>query len=113
MIVNETALELLIARATRATLLEVLTPLLQREHVEDLELASARQVAELLDCTPDHVSRLMDQGELGEVYDIRSPGSTRAVRRVARLAVATWLNQRRVAGVMPSASDGRRPDVLG
>jgi excisionase family DNA binding protein len=95
MLVDERAFELLVARATRAAITEALAPLLQAERPADLELMSVREVAHNLACTSEHVLRLIEAGELGESYDIRTEGATRATRRVARVAVAAYLERRR------------------
>lgn len=97
--IDERAFELAVERATRRALTEVLVPVLQQDRPELDELVSVSTVASMLDCGRDHVARLIDDGELGEVFDIRGPGSGRAVRRVSRLAVAEYIGRSRTGAV--------------
>lgn len=92
-IIDEQALELLVARAARAAVLEVVAPILERETLELAELVSMKEVGRLLDCTPEHAGRLATEGAFGDVFDVATPGSGRRVRRVTRAAVAAYLDR--------------------
>lgn len=89
------AFELAVERAARRAVHEELIPLLRHERPDLDELVSLTTVAELLDCGRDHVVRLMEAGELGDVFDIRSEGSGRAVRRVSRTSVVAYIDRSR------------------
>lgn len=53
------------------------------------------ELAGLWRCHATHVQRLIDSGELPVAVDLRSPGTSKAMQRVTRASVVSFLNRRK------------------